>query len=202
MPAKRFCRAWPLPWDEASRVFYGYKWQRINLESTDGDDTRFSEEYPRTESSLRFGLVRDTRLPRQHPVQGARHSVFADYAGGPIGGSVGFHKYELESSWFAPTYNDRTILNLRFELGGIVDTGFVPLTEQFLLGGVQIPAQGLRGYRDNCVGVRNAGQPIGASCGSDRGNAFLLLTAEHFVTDTAAYADIVLPATMGGPEAP
>lgn len=176
----------PLPWDDASRVFYGYKWQRINLESTDEDDTRFSEEYPRTESSLRFGLVRDTRLPRQHPVQGARHSVFADYAGGVLGGSVGFHKYEVESSWFAPTYNDRTILNLRFELGGIVDTEFVPLTEQFLLGGVQIPAQGLRGYRDNCVGVRNAGQPIGVSCGSDRGNAFLLLTAEHFVkiTDT------------------
>ncbi|HUP18374.1 MAG TPA: outer membrane protein assembly factor BamA [Gemmatimonadota bacterium] len=176
----------PLPWDDATRVFYGYKWQKIDLAATDGDDSRFEEEYPREESSVRVGLVRDTRLPRVHPIQGARHSLFADLAGGPLGGSVGFNKYELESSWFAQTYNDRTVLNLRFELGGIRDTEFVPLTEQFLLGGVQFPAQGLRGYRDNCVGVRNSGQPIGVSCGSDRGNAFLLLSAEHFVkiTDT------------------
>lgn len=178
----------PLPWDEASRLFYGYTWQRIDLEATDGDDSRFRGEYPRTESSVSLSLVRDTRLPRLHPIQGARHSVGADIAGGIFGGTVGFHKYELESSWFAPTINDRTVLNLSLKAGGIDDTGFVPLTEQYILGGVQYPSQGLRGYPENRVGVHTAGNIFRDVEGrtDDRGNAFLLMTAEHFVkiTDT------------------
>jgi len=175
----------PLPWDDATRVFYGYSWQRIDLEARDGDDSRFDEDFPRTESSVQLGVVRDTRLPRNHPIIGARHSINVDMAGGPLGGSVGFQKFELESSWFAPTSNtDRTTLNLKVKTGAINETRFVPLTDQFLLGGVQFPAEGLRGYRDNCVGTRNAGAPRGIGCGDDRGNAFLLLTAEHFVKIT------------------
>ncbi len=177
----------PLPWDDATRFFYGYKWQRIDLEASDQDNTRFRGQYPRTESSLNLGLVRDTRLPRNHPIQGASHSLNVDLAGGPIGGTTGYQKYEVESSWFAPTYNDRTVLNLKIKAGGINTTRFVPLTEQFLLGGVQFPAEGLRGYRENCVGTMTAGAPLpGVSCGDDRGNAFLLLTAEHFfkISDT------------------
>jgi outer membrane protein insertion porin family len=178
----------PLPWDEASRLFYGYTWQRIDLEATDGDDSRFRGEYPRTESSVNLSLVRDTRLPRLHPIQGARHSIGADMAGGILGGTVGFQKYELESSWFAPTLNDRTVLNLSLKTGGIHATGFVPLTEQYILGGVQYPSEGLRGYPENRVGVHTAGNIFRDEEGrtDDRGNAFLLMTAEHFVkiTDT------------------
>lgn len=178
----------PLPWDEAARIFYGYTWQRIDLEATDGDDSRFRGEYPRTESSVTLSLVRDTRLPRLHPIQGARHSIGVDLAGGPLGGTVGFHKYELETSWFAPTLNDRTVLNLSLQAGGINATGFVPLTEQYILGGVQFPSEGLRGYPENRVGVHTAGNIFRDDEGrsDDRGNAFLLLTAEHFfkITDT------------------
>lgn len=183
----------PLPWDDASRLFYGYTWQRIDLEATDGDDSRFEDEYPRTESSISLSLVRDTRLPRLHPIQGARHSVGADMAGGFLGGTVGFRKYEFESSWFAPTINDRTVLNLVLKTGGIATTGFVPVTEQYILGGVQYPSQGLRGYPENRVGVHTAGGIFEDAEGEtdDRGNAFLLLTAEHFVkiTDTI-YASV------------
>lgn len=182
----------PLPWDDATRVFYGYQWQRIDLRSTiDDDDERFGEQYPRTESAVSLGVVRDTRLPRRHPVQGARHSLNSEFAGGPLGGTVGYQKYEMETSWFSPTYNDRTVLNLKFQAGGIHATGFVPLTDQFLLGGVQFPAEGLRGYADNCVGTRLAPGDRVSGCGNDRGNAFLLLTAEHFVkiTDTV-YASV------------
>lgn len=178
----------PLPWDEASRVFYGYTWQRIDLEATDGDDSSFEDEYPRTESSVSLSLVRDTRLPRLHPIQGARHSLGADLAGGILAGTVGFRKYELESSWFAPTLNDRTVLNLSLKAGGINATGFTPVTEQYILGGVQYPSEGLRGYPENRVGVHTAGNIISDEEGNtdDRGNAFLLLTAEHFIkiTDT------------------
>lgn len=181
----------PLPWDEATRLFYGYQWQRLDLESTISGDDQFGEQYPRTESGITLGLVRDTRLPRRHPVQGARHSLNGEFAGGLLGGSVGYRKYEMETSWFAPTYNDRTVLNLKLQAGGIHDTGFVPLTDQFLLGGVQFPAEGLRGYADNCVGVLLAPADRVNGCGNDRGNAFLLLTAEHFfkITDTV-YASL------------
>jgi outer membrane protein insertion porin family len=98
----------PLPFDNASRLFYGYKWQRVDLEDTTGTNEELEEEYPRTESSVTLGLVRDTRLPRRHPIQGARHALNVDLAGGPLGGNVGFQKYEFESSWFASTFNDRT----------------------------------------------------------------------------------------------
>lgn len=178
----------PLPWDDAARFFYGYKWQRIDLQSNDDDDSRFADEYPRRESSVNLGLVRDTRLPRRHPVQGARHNLSTDLAGGPFGGSVDFQKVEFETSWFAPTYNDRTVLNLLLKAGGINGSGFVPLNEQFILGGVQYPSQGLRGYPENRVGVHTAGNRFADETGraDDRGNGFLLLTAEHFVkiTDT------------------
>ncbi|MGH7565878.1 MAG: BamA/TamA family outer membrane protein, partial [Gemmatimonadota bacterium] len=90
--------------------------------------------------------------------------------------------------WFAPTINDRTVLNLSVKAGGIDATGFVPLTEQYILGGVQYPSEGLRGYPENRVGVHTAGNIFRDAEGrsDDRGNAFLLLTAEHFVkiTDT------------------
>jgi outer membrane protein insertion porin family len=174
----------PLPWDDATRFYYGYKWQRIDLEAVDDDDTQFGEEYPRTDSGVTLGLVRDTRLPRLHPIQGARHSLTADMSGGPLGGTVGFQKYSFETSWFAPTLNDRTVLNLTFKVGGINETRFVPLSEQFVLGGVQPPSEGLRGYRENCVTV-TAGGVDGVPC-DDRGNAFVLMTAEHFIkiTDT------------------
>ncbi len=41
------------------------------------------------------------------------------------------------------------------------------------------------------MGLLNSGSPEGDSCGSDRGNAFLLLTAEHFfkISDTI-YASV------------
>jgi len=177
----------PLPWDDATRFFYGYRWQHINLEADDEDDTRFAGEYPRTESSVNLGLVRDTRLPRRHPLQGAMHSLTMDVAGGPLGGNVGFQKYQFETSWYAPTFiEDRTTLNLSFKTGGINSTRFVPLTEQYVLGGVQFPSQGLRGYDESCVGTVNSGIRPGGGCGSDRGNAFVLMTAEHFfkISDT------------------
>lgn len=178
----------PLPWDDATRLFYGYKWQRIDIEDRAAGEDRFRGEYPRTESSGNLALIRDTRLPRNHPIQGARHSLSTDLAGGPLGGNVGFHKYLFETSWFAPTSgSDRTSLNLLFKAGGINATGFVPITEQFVLGGVQFPAEGLRGYEQSCVGLTTAGsRQSGIRCGDDRGNAFVLMTAEHFVkiTDT------------------
>jgi outer membrane protein insertion porin family len=174
--------ATPLPWDDATRVLYGYRWQHIDLEADDEDDARFAGQYPRTESSVTLGLVRDTRLPRRHPLQGAMHSLTMDVAGGPMGGNVGFQKYQFETSWFAPTFiEDRTTLNLSFKTGGINASRFVPLTEQYVLGGVQYPSQGLRGYEESCVGTVNSGIRPGGGCGSDRGNAFVLMTAEHFV---------------------
>ncbi len=182
----------PLPWDDASRIFYGYRWQYIDLEADDDDDSRFAGQYPRTESSLNLGLVRDTRLPRRHPIQGAIHSLNVDLAGGPLGGNVGFHKYQFETSWYAPTFvQDRTTLNLSFKTGGINTTRFVPLTEQYILGGVQFPSQGLRGYEESCVGTETSGIRGPRGCGSDRGNAFVLMTAEHFfkISDTV-YASV------------
>jgi outer membrane protein insertion porin family len=171
----------PFPWLEFTRLRMSYGLREIDLESTITGDRRF-EGFPRIESSLGLGLVRDTRDLARNSTSGTRHEIGVELTGGPLQGTTGYEKYRIETSWFMPTFNRNLVLNLRAKSGVLVESGFVPLTEQFILGGVQPPSEGLRGYPDNSVGVNTAGVRTSPITGSlnDRGNAFLLLSVEHF----------------------
>ncbi len=171
-----------------TRLRASYGLREIDLESTIVGDERF-EGFPRVESSLGVGLVRDTRDLARNSTSGTRHEIGAEFTGGLLQGTTGYQKYRIETSWFMPTFSRSLVLNLRAKGGVLVESGFVPLTEQFILGGVQPPAEGLRGYPDNSVGVNTAGvrsDPVTNRFFNDRGNAFLLLSAEHFFRITDA----------------
>lgn len=178
----------PFPWLDFTRARWSYGLREINLESTISSSDRRFEDYPRIESALGFGLVRDTRDLARNSTSGTRHEVAMELTGGPLQGTTQYQKYRFESSWFMPTFARNMVLNLRAKGGFIHDAGFVPLSEQFILGGVQPPAEGLRGYPDNSVGVNTAGirQDDSGAFLNDRGNAFLLFTVEHFFRITDA----------------
>ncbi len=171
----------PFPWLEFTRLRTTYGLREIDLEALGSTDVRFTG-YPRVESSVGLGLVRDTRDLARNATSGTRHEFAVELTGGILQGTTAYQKYRYETSWFMPTFGRSLVLNLRARTGVLVPSGFVPLTEQFILGGVQAPSEGLRGYPDNSVGVNTAGvrRDEGGSSLNDRGNAFLLLTAEHF----------------------
>jgi outer membrane protein insertion porin family len=179
--------SFPFPWLDYTRVRTSYGLREIDLESTISSDQRF-EGYPRVESSVGFGLVRDTRDLARNSTSGTRHEVGLEVTGGVLGGTTDYQKVRVESSWFMPTFSRNLVLNLRMKGGVLAESGFVPITEQFILGGVQPPSEGLRGYPDNSVGVNTAGirQDVSGRSLNDRGNAFLLLTAEHYFRITDA----------------
>jgi outer membrane protein insertion porin family len=139
------------------------------------------------------GLVRDTRDLARNSTSGTRHEIGLEVTGGALGGTTDYQKVRVESSWFMPTFSRSLVLNLRMKGGVLAESGFVPITEQFILGGVQPPSEGLRGYPDNSVGVNTAGIRQDASGRSlnDRGNAFLVLTAEHYFRITDAISTSV-----------
>jgi outer membrane protein insertion porin family len=170
----------PFGWLAYSRVGGSYSLREIDLQS-DLTDERF-EGYPRTESVLSFTMARDTRDLARNSTSGTRHEIGAEFAGGLLFGNTSYQKYRFETSWFMPTFSHSLVLNLRAKGGVVVPTGFTPLTEQFILGGVLPPSEGLRGYPDNSVGPHTAGTTEDAQGNAlnDRGNAMLLLTAEHY----------------------
>jgi outer membrane protein insertion porin family len=169
-----------------SRLGFSYALREIDLQS-DLSDARF-EGYPRTESVLGFTISRDTRDLARNATSGTRHEIGLELAGGPLMGNTSYQKYRLETTWFMPTFSRSLVLNLRAKAGVLVPSGFTPLTEQFILGGVLPPSEGLRGYPDNSVGPNTAGSREDANGNqlNDRGNAMLLLTAEHFFRITDA----------------
>jgi outer membrane protein insertion porin family len=170
----------PFGWLAFARVGASYALREIDLQS-DLSDERF-EGYPRTESVLGFNIARDTRDLARNATSGTRHEVGVELAGGALLGSTSYQKYRFETTWFMPTLSHSLVLNLRAKAGVLVPSGFTPLTEQFILGGVLPPSEGLRGYPDNSVGPHTAGSREDANGNelNDRGNAMLLLTAEHF----------------------
>jgi outer membrane protein insertion porin family len=170
----------PFPWLDFTRLRTTYGLREIDLESTFSGDERF-QGFPRIESSMGVGIVRDTRDLARNSTSGTRHEISAEFTGGILQGTTSYQKYRVETSWFMPTFGRSLVLNLRAKTGVLVESGFVPISEQYILGGVQPPSEGLRGYPDNSVGVNTAGVRTGPSGAlNDRGNAFLLLSAEHF----------------------
>ncbi len=170
----------PFGWLAFARVGASYSLREIDLQS-DLSDRRF-EGYPRTESVLGFNIARDTRDLARNSTSGTRHEIGVEFAGDALQGNTAYQKYRFETSWFMPTLSRSLVLNLRAKAGVLVPSGFTPLTEQFILGGVLPPSEGLRGYPDNSVGPHTAGARKDANGNelNDRGNAMLLLTAEHF----------------------
>jgi len=89
--------------------------------------------------SLTLSLTGDTRDHYMNPTKGVYWRTSAETAGGLLGGSYTFSKFQGECSAYREVRPDQV---LAFRLSGGLSTGELPLHEQYRLGG----AETLRGY--------------------------------------------------------
>jgi outer membrane protein insertion porin family len=126
-------------------------------------------------SSIAFEIVRDTRDKIISPTSGNRIDITTTVAGGPLGGTDSFYKFEFHGSQNFKVFDlQEQVLELVL-YGGVIDNygGFavLPYYDAFYLGGPQT----LRGFQYNEVSPRDIyGEPIG-------GKTYGMFTAEYSV---------------------
>jgi outer membrane protein insertion porin family len=113
-----------------------------------------------TTSSLRLGYNYDTRDFPLDPREGLNMRVSTEVAGGALGGTNDFVRYQIESSIFSPLVGDLIGL-AHIELGLITPYGGndVPVTEKYFMGGLYT----LRGFEYRKVGPLEDGEPVGGT---------------------------------------
>ena len=126
-------------------------------------------------STLSFEVIRDTRDKIVSPTSGNRIDVTTTLAGGPLGGTDKFYKFEFHGSQNFKVFDlQEQVLELVL-YGGVVNNygGFatLPYYDAFYLGG----PQNLRGFQYNDVSPRDIfAEPIG-------GKTYGMFTAEYSV---------------------
>jgi outer membrane protein insertion porin family len=133
-----------------------------------------------TVSKVGFQLLRDTRDKIINTTSGNRVEINTDVAGGPLGGSDNFYRFEFRGSQFFPLFETQAqVLSLIARAGVIQNYGStkqLPYYDAFYLGGPYT----LRGYEYREVGPRDEfGEPIG-------GKSYGFFSAEYSI-------DIVSP---------
>lgn len=123
---------------------------------------------PRARSPHRSpGTLRDFYLD---PKMGSRNTIFAEYAGGPLGGGPNFVKSVADSAWYFPVFWD-TVFMLRGRIGmvgSLIDKP-IPINERFFVGG----SGTVRGFRYGTAGpLDKPGNRIG-------GNKELIFNVEY-----------------------
>ncbi len=113
------------------------------------------ENWPLISSSVTQIINRNSLNRPEFPTEGSEVSLSTEFAGGLLGGNVGYHKYILSASWFTPAiwkfvlYNQAT--------AGFMDgwnkSSKIPYLEYFFLGGEGLSrSTPLRGYDDPLAG--------------------------------------------------
>ena len=151
----------PLPW----WGIYGsvrYTLQDVDIYKVDETASIYvkDQEGKRTESKMRFTLIRDRRNSRVDPTRGGRQSVSFENGGGPLGGDVYFWKAVGDASWYYPLWGDVTFM-AHGRIGTMDSYGGKKLliTEKFFVGGLK----SIRGFEYGYAGPRDSnGDAIGA----------------------------------------
>jgi outer membrane protein insertion porin family len=102
-------------------------------------------------SSVELQFIRNTANNPFYPTRGTRLTVDDEFAGGPFGGSINFHKHRIDGRVYLPSIMPRftTMVRARFGLlGAYGDQRYpFPTYERFRLGG-GTTLEPLRGYDD------------------------------------------------------
>ncbi|MBI1795928.1 MAG: outer membrane protein assembly factor BamA [Candidatus Eisenbacteria bacterium] len=151
----------PLPLPDYSRGSLSYSLEDVEIDSLTTLDLatrvalggiQFGKE--QLTSSLTGTFLRNTADHPLYPTHGSKLSLTSDFAGGPFGGSVNFHKHRFEERVYVPSLlkGVTTMFRARIGLLGTYTGQFsaVPAYERFRLGGGTTPDP-LRGYDDYMV---------------------------------------------------
>lgn len=150
-----------------------YNYEIVNIYDIEpGSSIKITEqEGKRITSSVEPGIVWDSRNSFLDPTKGSRHSIYALYAGGPLGGDNHFYKTLLDSSWYFPLFWD-TAFMIRGRVGYANGLGgkSLPLYERFYVGGINT----VRGFKFGGAGPKDplTGEDIG-------GNKQLIFNIEY-----------------------
>ena len=150
-----------------------YKLEDAYISNVDPGASTFikEQEGTSTESSIRAQVRRDTRNDAFFPSEGSVSSVTYEFAGGPLGGSSYFVKYEAEGVKFFELPWD-TVFSLHGNIGYVhgYEGHEVPIYERYFLGGINT----IRGFETRSVGPEDpaSGDLIG-------GNTMFVVNAEY-----------------------
>lgn len=114
-----------------------------------------------TTSMLTASLGRDSRDFYLDPKSGSRNTIFASYAGGPLGGDPEFVKSVADSAWYFPVFWD-TVFMARGRVGLLksMNDKPVPIGERFFVGG----SNTVRGFRYGTAGpIDELGNRVGGN---------------------------------------
>lgn len=115
-----------------------------------------TQDWPLTTSGVTQIITRNSLNAPQFPTAGSRVSLSTEIAGGPLGGTVDFHKHQLQAEWFTPLVHEFVLFN-SFQTGYIegfgADRDNIPFLEHFFMGGEGLSRSiPLRGYDDPLSG--------------------------------------------------
>ncbi|CAG1065023.1 Outer membrane protein assembly factor BamA [uncultured bacterium] len=132
-----------------------YKLEDVDISNVDPAASLFIREQAgtSTESSVRVQIRRDTRNDAFFPSEGSVMSAFTELAGGPLGGTSYFVKYEGEAVKFFPLPWD-TVLSVHGTAGYVqgYEGRQAPIYERYFLGGIN----SIRGFETRTVGPKDA----------------------------------------------
>jgi outer membrane protein insertion porin family len=132
-----------------------YKLEDVDISNVDAAASLFIREQAgtSTESSIRVQIRRDTRNDAFFPSEGSVMSAFTELAGGPLGGTSYFVKYEGEAVKFFPLPWD-TVLSVHGTAGYVqgYEGRQAPIYERYFLGGIN----SIRGFETRTVGPKDA----------------------------------------------
>ena len=115
-----------------------------------------SQKWPLTTSGITQIITRSSLDRPEFPTSGSKFTISTEIAGGPLGGTVDFHKHIMTNEWFSPFFLNFILFN-SLQVGYIEgfgkDTENIPFLEFFFMGGEGLSRSiPLRGYDDPLSG--------------------------------------------------
>ena len=161
----------PLKWPDYSRGSLSYRLEDVTIEGvplTVEESLALAGQTvgkPVLTSSLEAVFSRNSTNNPFYATRGTKVELDHEFAGGPFGGAVNFHKHRLEGRAYLPSFAQRVTTMMRARVGLLGEYGDqstpVPAYERFRLGG-GTTLDPLRGYDDYQVvpGKYNRRVPI------------------------------------------
>lgn len=137
-----------------TRAYINYKLEDVRVFDVADDASSFilEQEGTNTESSVRGTIRRDTRNDAFFPSEGSVLSLTTEFAGGPLGGTSDFVKYESSAVKYFSLPKDTTI-SLRGTAGYVYgySGNDAPIYERYFLGGIN----SIRGFLTRSISPKD-----------------------------------------------
>ncbi len=165
-----------------TRMYLTYKLEDVNISNVADTASSYIKEQTgkSTESSIKAIIRRDTRNDAFFPSEGSVINLSVEVAGGPLGGTSYFIKYEGEAvKFFALPWD--TTFSIHGSIGYVQNYGGknAPIYEKYFLGGINT----LRGFETRSIGPKDpvTGDLIGGTTMAMTNLEFLfpLVPAQH-----------------------